>query len=253
MVSGRSTTCKAAPRWIPIGSGSRGSQAATFWIAAADERVKVAVPVSGMSNLEDYVGGHVVDGHCDCMFLINTYRWSWTQIAALVVPRPMLFTNSGHAPIFPMDGNDRIRGRLERLYGFYTNRTEALFDIGVTPGGVLAVTTPVLNSDSRVTWNIIGRGPAGVIGAYAAVLESRLNGVMAVHPTTSHRHGPVFVNVLRVTDIPEVLGMLAPRPLTIVTSDVAKFQATQSLDQLGGGVFTRIVTAADPVEERSSK
>src|SRR5206468_7877215 len=43
--------------------------------------------------------------------------------------------NSGHDTIFPMNGNDRIRARLERLYGFYTNRTDRLFDIGVTPGG----------------------------------------------------------------------------------------------------------------------
>ena len=27
--------------------------------------------------------------------------------------------------------------------------------------------------------------------------------------------GPQFLNVLRVCDVPEVLGMLAPRPLTI--------------------------------------
>src|SRR5215212_2193324 len=116
-------------------TGISGGGAATFWIAAADERVKVAVPVSGMGDLEDYVGEKVVNGHCDCMFLINTFQWPWTQIAALVAPRPMLFENSGHDTIFPMNGNDRIRARLEKLYGFYTNRTDRLFDIGVTPGG----------------------------------------------------------------------------------------------------------------------
>src|SRR4030095_10340275 len=116
-------------------TGISGGGAATFWIAAADERVKVAVPVSGMGDLEDYLGEKVVNGHCDCMFLINTFRWPWTQIAALVAPRPMLFENSGHDTIFPMNGNDRIRSRLERLYGFYTKKTEQLFDIGVMPGG----------------------------------------------------------------------------------------------------------------------
>src|SRR5439155_22913841 len=116
-------------------TGISGGGAATFWIAAADERVKVAVPVSGMSDLEDYVGEKVVNGHCDCMFMINTFQWPWTYIAALVAPRPLLFENSGHDTIFQLTGNTRIRSWLEKIYGFYTNRTERLFDIGVTPGG----------------------------------------------------------------------------------------------------------------------
>src|ERR1043166_1769065 len=116
-------------------TGISGGGAASFWIAAADERARVAVPVSGLGDLEDYVGEKGVNGHCDFMFLINTFQWPWTQIAALLAPRPLLFANSGHDTIFPMNGNDRIRGRLERLYSFYTNRTDRLFDIAVAPGG----------------------------------------------------------------------------------------------------------------------
>src|SRR5439155_8515175 len=50
-------------------TGISGGGAATFWIAAADERVKVAVPVSGMSDLQFYVKEKGINGHCDCMFL----------------------------------------------------------------------------------------------------------------------------------------------------------------------------------------
>ena len=95
-------------------TGISGGGAATFWIAAADDRVKVAVPVSGMSDLESYVKNKVVNGHCDCMFLYNTYQWDWTTIAALVAPRPMLFANSDNDPIFPMDGNRRIIAKLQQ-------------------------------------------------------------------------------------------------------------------------------------------
>jgi dienelactone hydrolase len=116
-------------------TGISGGGAATFWIAAADERVRCCVPVSGMSDLQSYVTDQVVNGHCDCMFLYNNYRWEWTTIAALVAPRPMLFENSGHDTIFPMPANERIRSRLERLYNLYQKKPGDLFDIGVTPGG----------------------------------------------------------------------------------------------------------------------
>ncbi len=422
-------------------TGISGGGAASFWIAAADERVKVAVPVSGMSDLEDYVGGRIVDGHCDCMFLINTFQWPWTSIAALIAPRPLLFENSGHDPIFPMTGNDRIRARLETLYGLYTNRTERLFDVGVTPGGhndnpelrlmayrwinwhlkgtnapvtepdlppfegsqlrafpgdlpadeintridelfvpiathalpqtaadfqtwrdgrlaelrrlvfrslpqgaeagaplrfggkpqagaivtapgitthwryfpasrpksgakswlvvlgpeesldskpdwlaecvgaapvllvaprgtgptrwqdpapytiqrslpllgstvdtgrledVLAIASHVLQHKAGGPWAIAGRGPAGVIAAYAALFENRLTEITLVAPPPSHRDGPVFLNVLRVLDVPEALGMLAPRTLTIRASQENAFARTASLYALTGGTL----------------
>jgi dienelactone hydrolase len=110
-----------------------GGGAATFWIAAADERVQCAVPVSGMSDLESYVKNKVINGHCDCMFLYNTYGWEWTTIAALVAPRPLLFANSDNDRIFPMDGNRRIIARLRKLYAMYGK--PELVDDYVSKGG----------------------------------------------------------------------------------------------------------------------
>lgn len=116
-------------------TGISGGGAATFWISAADDRVKVCAPASGMSDLQSYVDDQVCNGHCDCMFLYNTYRWEWTTIAALVAPRPMLFENSGHDSIFPMPANERIRQRLSQIYDWYEQKPGDLFDIAVTPGG----------------------------------------------------------------------------------------------------------------------
>src|SRR5213076_2696911 len=114
-------------------TGISGGGAATFWIAAADERVKCAVPVSGMSDLECYVTNKIINGHCDCMFQVNTYQWEWTTIAALVAPRPLLFANSDKDPIFPMDGNRRIIARLRKVYQMYGK--PELVDDYVSVGG----------------------------------------------------------------------------------------------------------------------
>ena len=113
-------------------TGRSGGGAYSFWLAAADDRVKAAVPVSGMSDLIDYVKPPVVNGHCDCMFLYNTYQWPWTRIANLVGPRPLLFTNSDSDRIFPMAGNERVIERLRRFYALlgHPDRVDAF----VTPG-----------------------------------------------------------------------------------------------------------------------
>ncbi len=113
-------------------TGISGGGASTFWIAAADPRVTVAVPVSGMADLPSYVPNRGIDGHCDCMFLHNTFQWPWTRIAALIAPRPLLFVNSDHDRIFPMDANHRVINRLERLYSLFGagDRVDSVVSMG---------------------------------------------------------------------------------------------------------------------------
>src|SRR5207302_1328523 len=75
-------------------TGISGGGVGTFWVAAADERVKAAAPVSGMGDLTFYVGEGGIGRHCDCFSFPNRARWHWTTIAALICPRPILFVNS---------------------------------------------------------------------------------------------------------------------------------------------------------------
>ncbi|MBM3803964.1 MAG: hypothetical protein FJW26_16800 [Acidimicrobiia bacterium] len=119
------------PQRIAV-TGISGGGAVTFWIAAADERVKIAAPVSGMADLASYVASRVINGHCDCMFFHNLYQWPWTRIAALIAPRPLFFVNSDHDAIFPMDANERVINRLERVYSLFGagDDVDALVSIG---------------------------------------------------------------------------------------------------------------------------
>jgi dienelactone hydrolase len=421
-------------------TGISGGGAATFWIAAADDRVKVAVPVSGMSDLEFYVKNKGVNGHCDCMFLHNTYQWDWTTIAALVAPRPMLFANSDKDPIFPLDANRRIMKKLHKIYDLYGNgdrkisesvseyvsvgghdyrpdlrgaifqffnrhlkgdpttkvedsakytpiegrklrvfaedkdlpkdaingridetfipaakvvlpekgnfgrwRTfmvddlkfrifsafpypippakksasaeRAFFDLTTEPGittvldaapfrasekrpnlatwvlippdksfdwsrphviggavaylprGGWTVKSPpntverahallgipvdhgrlrdviasirLFNSEGekgrlKAEWRIVGKGEYGILAAYAALFEPSIKEVVVINPPKSHKEGPYFLNVLRVLDIPEALGLLAPTPLTIICGLDPAFDRTAEIYKLAG-------------------
>jgi dienelactone hydrolase len=114
-------------------TGISGGGATTCWVAAADDRVKVAVPVSGMSDLECYVTDKVVNGHCDCMFPVNTYQWNLQTILALFAPKPLLFANSDNDGIFPMSGNRRIAELMRKCYAMLGAKDN--FDDYVSKGG----------------------------------------------------------------------------------------------------------------------
>jgi hypothetical protein len=86
----------------------------------------------------------------------------------------------------------------------------------------------------KVGWRVVGRGQAGVIAAYAAIFEPSIKEVVIVDPPTSHRDGPHFLNVLRVLDIPDALGLLAPRPLTIIGGKDKAFDRTAEIYKLAG-------------------
>lgn len=100
-------------------TGRSGGGAYSWWVAALDERVGVAVPVAGITDLRNYVADGVISGHCDCMFMVNTHRWDFAMVAALVAPRPLLVANSDKDPIFPLSGVLRVHEHLRRIYRLY--------------------------------------------------------------------------------------------------------------------------------------
>lgn len=100
-------------------TGRSGGGAYSWWIAAIDERIKAAVPVAGITDLENHVVDGCVEGHCDCMFFVNTHRWDYPMVAALVAPRPLLIANSDADGIFPLDGVRRTYEKARRVYALH--------------------------------------------------------------------------------------------------------------------------------------
>lgn len=81
---------------------------------------------------------------------------------------------------------------------------------------------------------MFGKGTMGILGAYAALFDSRVTEIILAGAPASHWEGPPLLNVLRVTDIPEVLGALAPRRLVSLTRWGGGFEVTRAIYRLEG-------------------
>jgi dienelactone hydrolase len=118
-------------------TGRSGGGAYSWWIAAIDDRIKVAVPVAGITDLTNHVVDGTVEGHCDCMFMVNTYRWDYAQVAALVAPRPLLISNTDSDGIFPLDGVYRTFEQVRRIYRLHESAEKgatAKVALNISPG-----------------------------------------------------------------------------------------------------------------------
>lgn len=97
-------------------TGRSGGGAYSWYAAAIDPRISVAVPVAGITDLRDHVIGQCVRGHCDCMYMVNRYGWDYSMLAAMVFPRSLLIGNTDKDPIFPLDGVERVHYQVRHVY-----------------------------------------------------------------------------------------------------------------------------------------
>ncbi|MBM3833518.1 MAG: hypothetical protein FJ403_09645 [Verrucomicrobia bacterium] len=72
----------------------------------------------------------------------------------------------------------------------------------------------------------------GIAALYAGVFDERIKQVILNNPPGSHWQGSALLNVLRVTDIAEVAGALAPRRLVSLTRLPDPFEYTRSIYRL---------------------
>ena len=53
------------------------------------------------------------------MYPVNTYRWDYAEVAALVAPRPLLISNTDKDNIFPLHGVVDVYAKTRRIYELY--------------------------------------------------------------------------------------------------------------------------------------
>ena len=102
---------------------------------------------------------------------------------------------------------------------------------------------------SPATISVCGRDHAATTALYAALLDERIGQAVLVEPPVSHRFGPPLLNVLRATDIPGVVGALAPRRVTCIPEIPQEFGLAREIFELCGcaGQLRRCRSLAEAV------
>lgn len=114
-------------------TGISGGGSQSWFIAAADQRVRAVAPVCGASTLEAQITTRTIDGHCDCMVPVNTYNKDFHEIGALIAPRPLLICQADRDGLNRVESVHEIYTGIKRIYELYG----APENIGYveTPGG----------------------------------------------------------------------------------------------------------------------
>ncbi len=84
-------------------TGNSGGGAYTWFLAAADERIAAAASSCGTGTLYSHLKDRTLDGHCDCMFLVNYHGWDLADLAALIAPRPFLIASTAGDVLFTIE------------------------------------------------------------------------------------------------------------------------------------------------------
>jgi hypothetical protein len=120
----------------------------------------------------------------------------------------------------------------------YVERAHYLLGRTVDSGRVwdLAAAARYVRGEGQSSVCLAGEGSASALAAYAALLEPDIAEVFLFHPPSSHMDdsAPALLNVLRVCDIAEAVGMLAPRPVSIVSDLPAWRDITQKIYSAAG-------------------
>jgi cephalosporin-C deacetylase-like acetyl esterase len=100
-------------------TGLSGGGSQSWYIAAADPRIKAAAPVCGASTLKAHISTRTVDGHCDCMVPINSYQRDFQDIGALIAPRPLLIAQADRDEMNTIESVHELHDDIKKIYELY--------------------------------------------------------------------------------------------------------------------------------------
>ena len=116
-------------------TGLSGGGVVSWCLGAADVRLKVVVPVCQSGSIEHVVVDRATDGHCDCAFWINTYRWCWPDLGALIAPRAFLMASGSEDVLWRPYAYRDVANKLRHQYAALDARDNFDLEEDLTPHG----------------------------------------------------------------------------------------------------------------------
>ncbi len=97
-----------------ICTGNSGGGTTTYYAAAFDKRIKVAMPASAVCTYKHSIGAMV---HCECNYIPNIARYmDMGDIALAIAPRKLIVINGRYDPIFPHEGVVETFETIKKIY-----------------------------------------------------------------------------------------------------------------------------------------
>ncbi|MBV6639415.1 MAG: acetylxylan esterase [Cyclobacteriaceae bacterium] len=100
-------------------TGISGGGSQSWYLPAADPRIKAAAAQAGAASLEGQICQSTIDDHCDCMMPINTYGIDFTDVGALIAPRPFMIAQTTNDLYYSIDAVRTLHEKLKPVYQLY--------------------------------------------------------------------------------------------------------------------------------------
>jgi cephalosporin-C deacetylase-like acetyl esterase len=114
-------------------TGISGGGSQSWYLGAVDPRIRAVAPVCGASTLKAQITSRTIDGHCDCMMPINTYRQDFADIGALIAPRPLLICQADRDGLNTIESVRELHSSISKIYKLYNEPGK--LGLVETPGG----------------------------------------------------------------------------------------------------------------------
>ena len=100
-------------------TGISGGGSQSWYLPAADPRIKAAAAVAGAGSLAGQISQRTIDEHCDCMMPINTYFIDFTDIGALIAPRPFMIAQPSRDAYYSIEAVHTLYDKIKPIYTYY--------------------------------------------------------------------------------------------------------------------------------------